>query len=138
MIDIDNFKKFNDYWGHSYGDECLKKVAECLKEIQEKREDIIGRYGGEEFIYIARNLNFEQALELGNHIRIEVEKLGLCYKYNEKTSNVTISMGGAIGKASDFKYFTNLIEISDKELYKAKDFGRNNTRLKKHCVKKQA
>ncbi len=90
MIDIDNFKKFNDYWGHSYGDECLKKVAVCLKEIQEKREDIIGRYGGEEFIYIARNLNFEQALELGNHIRIEVEKLGLRYKYNEKSSTVTI------------------------------------------------
>lgn len=131
MIDIDNFKKFNDYWGHSYGDECLKKVAECLKEIQEKRGDIIGRYGGEEFIYIARNLNFEQALELGNHIRIEVEKLGLRYKYNEKSSPVTISMGGAIGKATDFICFSNLIEISDKELYKAKDSGRNKTRLKK-------
>lgn len=133
MIDIDNFKKFNDYWGHSYGDECLKKVAKCLKEIQEKREDIIGRYGGEEFIYVARNIDFEQALELGDQLRIEVEKLDLCYKYNDKSSSITISIGGAIGKAADFKCFSNLIEISDNELYIAKDLGRNNTRLKKHC-----
>lgn len=130
MIDIDNFKKYNDYWGHSYGDLCLKKVADCLKEIQEKRNDVIGRYGGEEFIYIARSLNYDQALALGNHIRIEVEKLGLTYEHNNINKIITISVGGAIGKALDFKSISNLLEVSDKELYKAKDAGRNITFLK--------
>lgn len=131
MIDIDNFKKYNDYWGHSYGDECLKKVANCLKEIQEKRNDVIGRYGGEEFIYIAKDLNYDQALELGNHIRIEVEKLGLDYLHNNISKIITISVGGAIGKVSDFKSVSNILDVSDKELYKAKDSGRNITFLKK-------
>ena len=130
MIDIDNFKKYNDFWGHLKGDECLIKVANCLKNIQVKRKDIFGRYGGEEFIYYAKNINYEQALELGNLIRNEVE--GLCLKYTSenKSKVLTISVGGAFGKLSNFKNISNIIEIADKELYKAKDMGRNTTLVK--------
>lgn len=130
MIDIDNFKKYNDYWGHSCGDHCLKKVAKCLKVVQERRKDVLGRYGGEEFIYIARNISYDQALELGNNLRKEVQKLGLDYVHENERICITISVGGAIGKISDFKSYSNLLEISDKELYKAKDAGRNITLLK--------
>jgi len=130
MIDIDNFKKYNDYWGHSKGDDCLIKVANCLKDIQLKRKDIIGRYGGEEFIYYAKGLNYIQALELGNLIRTEVEKLCLNYMADCKKNVITISVGGILGKASDFDKTTDMIQNADEQLYKAKNMGRNITILK--------
>lgn len=127
IIDIDFFKKYNDYWGHLKGDECLIKVANCLKDIQVRRKDIFGRYGGEEFIYCVRNINYGQALELGNLIRNEVEKLRLKYSVDNKSAGVTVSVGGAIGKSLNFNSVSNVIQIADKELYKAKDMGRNIT-----------
>ncbi len=130
IIDIDNFKKYNDYWGHSKGDECLVKVADCMKYIQEKRKDILARYGGEEFVYYARGLNYEQALALGNIIRIEVGKLGLDYIENNMRKEITISVGGATGKASNFNNIPDIIQIADMELYRAKDLGRNITLVK--------
>jgi len=125
IIDIDNFKKYNDYWGHLKGDECLIKVANCLRDIQLKRKDIFGRYGGEEFIYYAGDINYNQALDLGNLIKNEVEKLNLIYKLGSKSSVLTISVGGIFGKLSSIGNISNMIEIADKELYRAKDMGRN-------------
>lgn len=125
MIDIDNFKKYNDYWGHSQGDECLKKISSCIKEIQEKRNDVFGRYGGEEFVYVARNINYEKSIELGNLIRSSVENLGI-YHINEGVKElITISIGGSFFKIKDFKSISNIMETSDNQLYKAKNMGRN-------------
>lgn len=125
IIDIDNFKKYNDYWGHLKGDECLVKVANCLKDIQEKHKDIFGRYGGEEFIYFAKNINYDKALELGNLLKSEVEKLCLKYTLDNDSKVLTISVGGVLGKSSNFSNISNIIQIADKELYKAKNNGRN-------------
>lgn len=130
FIDIDNFKKYNDYWGHSKGDECLINVANCMKNIQVKRNDVIGRYGGEEFIYYAEGLNYDQALELGNLIRNEVKKIAMYYIADDKKEIVTISVGGALGKAADLKSISNMLKIADKQLYKAKNMGRNITLLR--------
>lgn len=125
FIDIDNFKKYNDYWGHLKGDECLIKIANCLKCIQSKRKDIFGRYGGEEFIYCTRNIDYEQASELGNMMRNEVQKL--CFKYTADSSSsvVTISVGGVLGRPSDFSSISGMVQAADMELYKAKNAGRN-------------
>ena len=129
MIDIDKFKRYNDYWGHSEGDICLKKIAYCIEKIKNNRNDIFGRYGGEEFIYISRSINYEDALNLGNLIRTEVEKIGLYYMYKGEKRDTTISVGGIIGKSSDFASMAEMLELADKELYRAKDMGRNITRL---------
>lgn len=127
MIDIDNFKLYNDYWGHSKGDECLVEVAKCIKNIQIRRKDIFGRYGGEEFVYIARNLDYKQAYELGELLRLEVEKLGISYITNNDDKIITISVGGVLGKISNIENTTNLLYIADKKLYNAKNSGRNRT-----------
>ncbi|MDF2473673.1 MAG: diguanylate cyclase [Anaerocolumna sp.] len=127
IIDIDNFKKYNDYWGHPEGDKCLIKVANCLKEIQVMRNDVFGRYGGEEFMYFVKNLDYDQALELGNLLRIQVEKLDLYYLYENKNYVLTISVGGAFGNLSSFDSVANIIQIADKELYRSKNMGRNIT-----------
>lgn len=130
LIDIDKFKRYNDYWGHSGGDICLKSIADCIKSIQIEKQDIFGRYGGEEFIYISTKISYEDALELGNLLRIRVEELGLYYMYNGEKKIVTISIGGIIGMSSDFHSMAELMELADKELYRAKEMGRNLTILK--------
>lgn len=127
IIDIDNFKKYNDYWGHSKGDECLIKIANCIKEIQTERKDVFGRYGGEEFIYYTADINYDQALELGNLIRTKVENLYMKYTSDDNSSVVTISVGGILGKPSNLTNISNMIQFADKELYKAKNMGRNIT-----------
>lgn len=127
IMDIDNFKRYNDYWGHLEGDECLKKVVNCIKCIQSKRKDIFARFGGEEFIYYAKDVNYNQALELGNLIRNEVKKLSLKYTLEDGEGVVTISVGGVFGKASNFNNISDMIRVADKELYKAKNAGRNVT-----------
>lgn len=130
MIDIDHFKKYNDCWGHSKGDYCLKKVADCIRNIQNKRKDTFGRYGGEEFVYFAKSIDYEQSLELGNYIRNEVGKLNLYYTSNGQTNAVTISIGGVTGKAATLGSASKIMEAADKELYNAKEAGRNKTVLK--------
>ena len=130
MMDIDYFKKYNDYWGHSKGDECIKKIANCISNIQLKRRDTFGRYGGEEFVYFTKFLNYDQALELGNLIRYEVEKLDLYYMDEGRRMTVTISIGGALGKVSDLICVSNILQLADEELYNAKSTGRNTTVIK--------
>jgi len=127
IIDVDNFKKYNDFWGHLKGDECLIKIADCLKNIQQTRNDIFGRYGGEEFIYFAEDLDYDESAVLGNLIRTEVENIRLKYTLAEDSKVVTLSVGGALGKASDFINVSNMIQIADEGLYKAKNMGRNIT-----------
>lgn len=130
IIDIDKFKKYNDCWGHSQGDNCIRKITECIKKIQNNRNDIFGRYGGEEFVYISTSLTYEDAFNLGNLIRTEVERIGLYYMDKGVHKNVTISVGGVIGSSSDFKSMVNIMELADKELYRAKAMGRNMTILR--------
>lgn len=127
IIDIDNFKKYNDYWGHSKGDECLIEVTNCMKNMKLQRKDLFGRYGGEEFIYYIIGINYDQALALGNLIRNKVEKLGLTYIADDNSYVITLSVGGAFGNSSYIKSISDMIQIADMELYKAKGMGRNHT-----------
>lgn len=131
MIDIDRFKEFNDYWGHIKGDKCLVEIAKSLKNIQMRRNDFLGRYGGEEFIYIAEVNTYEEVFEIGNSLKDAVENLRVEYDECEKYGSVTISLGGVYGCISDFKSISSAIEIADKELYRAKSLGRN-----KLCINK--
>jgi len=118
MLDIDHFKKVNDTYGHQFGDEVLVNITNSLRHSFRK-EDIIGRYGGEEFIVILPNANIKQAMLIGEKVRSKVE--GLTWK--EKKFLVTISLGITLlqhgEKTSDF------IKRADDHLYKAKNNGRN-------------
>ena len=130
IIDIDRFKRYNDYWGHSQGDICIKQISEHIERIQTERDDIFGRYGGEEFIYISTNIDYEEALKLGDRIRKEIEDIGIYYLYKGEEKPITISMGGVIGEIRDFDSMADVIEKADIELYKAKQNGRNTLILK--------
>ncbi|MFO7888039.1 MAG: diguanylate cyclase [Eubacteriales bacterium] len=133
MIDIDHFKNYNDFWGHAQGDVCLKKIASTINEIQESDKYIFGRYGGEEFVYVLRDTDYIKIKEIGDKIREVVENLDIYYTFEDKKHLLTVSVGGAYGKITKFNKFSNLMELADKELYKAKEKGRNTTIINNLC-----
>ncbi len=132
MIDIDNFKVFNDYWGHIEGDKCLRKVADCISKIQISHSDVFGRYGGEEFLYFSLNRSLEDAEEIGNMIRTAIEKMSLGYMQSGMQCTLTISIGGVWGKLSEFNNIYEIMQIADQELYHAKASGRNKMIINKY------
>lgn len=120
FFDIDYFKKINDTFGHEAGDVILKKLGQIFLEL--KRDvDIIGRYGGEEFLAILPNTPLSGALIFAEKIRKKVEAYAFMYK-DEKVS-VTISAG--VSHCSDHKDQKELIAAADEALYNAKHAGRN-------------
>lgn len=131
MIDIDYFKRYNDYYGHLEGDNCLKKVASCLKSVFGNKYGILGRFGGEEFVCFIKGLDYKDVLERSELLRSSIEKLDINYIWNKGSYPVTISIGGVFGCSSEFKSSQDMYLIADEELYKAKNEGRNKVILRK-------
>ena len=122
LIDIDFFKKFNDTYGHQSGDCVLKQVANILKK-NSRTSDIACRYGGEEMAVILTNTNKDEAIITAEKICNTVRNNKFILANNEKV-NVTISVGVATVGENGTKP-QEIIEYSDKCLYKAKESGRN-------------
>ncbi|MEH6466989.1 MAG: GGDEF domain-containing protein, partial [Porticoccus sp.] len=122
MLDIDNFKKINDTYGHSSGDTVLTALARLLKN-RLRRTDSIGRYGGDEFLVILSNCDDENACRVFNDIRQLF--CNLPFHHMGKTFTCTISIG--LTRSSEHHLFDSaeLIDIADNALYTAKQSGRN-------------
>jgi len=120
FIDIDHFKKYNDIYGHPAGDEVLNFIGNTF--IANTRPfDLIGRWGGEEFIGIIRNINGKELELLGNRLRSLIENSYIIHE-NEKLF-VTISIGATLANENDTIH--TLIKRADTLLYKSKAAGRN-------------
>jgi diguanylate cyclase (GGDEF)-like protein len=117
MIDVDQFKSYNDSFGHTEGDKALKLVAQCLKETL-RGADIAARYGGEEFSILLPQTTFAEAQIIAERIRERVETA----KFENR--QVTISIGVSVCNAS-LRTSQDLIAAADKALYAAKRNGRN-------------
>ncbi len=123
FFDIDHFKNINDTYGHEAGDLILKQLGKLFLEL--KRDvDIIGRYGGEEFLAILPNTPLEGAQVFAEKIRSRVEAFRFVYKGAEVP--VTISAG--VASCTEFDLQKALIEEADRRLYEAKRNGRNQVR----------
>ncbi len=121
MIDIDHFKKVNDDYGHGFGDQVLKSLADiCQNTI--RGSDIVGRLGGEEFTIILPNTALSGAIELAERLKQEVEIFPL--KVDDHVFNVTVSIG-ATSYSDTFERFEDVLHTADMEMYKAKKLGRN-------------
>jgi diguanylate cyclase (GGDEF)-like protein len=120
FIDIDHFKKFNDSYGHDVGDDVLKFVANTFV-ANARPFDLYGRWGGEEFIGIIRNINSQDLELLGNRLRYLVENSYIIHE-NEKLY-VTISIGATLVNENDT--IDSRIKRADTFLYKSKAAGRN-------------
>ena len=122
MIDIDFFKQINDTYGHQAGDEILKELANVIsREVREV--DLLARYGGEEFAVLLPQTNLEKAREVAERIRKSVEK----HEFDslESTIKVTISIGVAGFPENMVNSQTELVQVADTALYKAKESGKN-------------
>ena len=132
MIDIDHFKAFNDTYGHQDGDHCLKVVANAIKTSLNRATDFMARYGGEEFSVILPDTNEEGALFVAEKIRSRIEALKIPNIHSGVKPTLTISIGVAITSFKDSLISCEqLIDHSDKALYKSKQNGRNQVNLYK-------
>ncbi|MEL6929495.1 MAG: diguanylate cyclase [Cyanobacteria bacterium J06600_6] len=126
MIDIDEFKLYNDTYGHVQGDSCLCSVAKLLKQIPKRSEDTVCRYGGEEFICILPNTGFEGAMMLAEQIRQALKKLYIPHATSRVTNCLTVSIGvKTVTKIDDHLTTKEFIDLCDQQLYLAKQNGRN-------------
>lgn len=123
MLDIDCFKSFNDNYGHLAGDAVIRKIADIVKTKIRKTNDWVARFGGEEFFISLPGADKKAAYRIAEEIRNEVENLEI--EYDSQKLGVTIS-GGIYTLDSNEITMEALINIVDKNMYKAKLRGRNN------------
>ena len=121
LFDIDHFKSVNDRYGHDIGDEVLKRVASAAAEGL-RNTDLIGRYGGEEFVIILPDTDEEVALQIAERVRARVEA-----SWHDRQPMVTVSLGIASTRGEDSGH--GILKRADVALYEAKTAGRNQLRL---------
>jgi diguanylate cyclase (GGDEF)-like protein len=124
MIDIDRFKTVNDNFGHQFGDEVLRRVAVCIRECI-RASDVLGRYGGEEFLVFLSSVEADALGEVGEKIRRAIEFMP------DNQADVTVSIGiahGHVGRDVDAD-IKALIHQADERLLGAKSAGRNRIEL---------
>jgi len=119
-MDIDHFKKINDTYGHNVGDAVLKSVADALV-ASVRPFDLIGRWGGEEFIGIVRNVDTKSLYHIGGRLRQLVEASSVAI--DQKKISVTVSAGGTMAKTDDT--IEEIVKRADVLMFKSKAAGRN-------------
>jgi diguanylate cyclase (GGDEF)-like protein len=125
MIDVDYFKNYNDARGHQAGDDCLWMVANCLKRCLNRASDMVGRYGGEEFIAVLPETPLDGAISVADDMRAGVEALKVEHPDSGVAATVTISLGVAACQPSKNVSVTKLVSMADQALFQAKRTGRN-------------
>lgn len=125
MIDVDNFKAYNDHFGHQGGDACLIQVARTLRDGLRRDGDRISRYGGEEFALLMADTDREAACMVAERLRLAVAELDLPHPAAPDIGRVSISIGIATMVPADEQLCYILVAQADLALYTAKDAGRN-------------
>lgn len=125
LLDVDNFKAYNDHFGHQAGDKCLQDIAQELSQHARRAGDVIARYGGEEFALILPDLERGIGLDIATTICSDIEKLKLKHPQSDCAAVVTVSAGVHAIIPKRFEDSQQLIKYADIALYQAKAEGRN-------------
>lgn len=128
MIDIDHFKKYNDYYGHVQGDQALTSVARTIASLVSLTSNFAARYGGEEFCIVLINTNSSSAFDMANKLIAEINSLRIPHIHPLEDSIVTLSIGISTGTSGSFETPTLLVQKADNALYTAKKAGRNRAK----------
>lgn len=123
IIDIDNFKKYNDAYGHPAGDQCINKIASTIRKTAKRNTDISARFGGEEFVVFIHGTKELDSIALADKIRSNIEALRI--KHGTIGTYVTVSVGVGSLIPKDMNCINDLYSDADKSLYQAKKHGRN-------------
>lgn len=125
MLDVDFFKNYNDAYGHSVGDSCLRKVANALHNSLSGADDFVVRYGGEEFIAVLPGADPQMGQAAAQRILDNIEALDIPHGHSEIASHVTISIGLVSAIPSARGGMQLYIDRADAALYQSKAQGRN-------------
>jgi diguanylate cyclase (GGDEF)-like protein len=125
MCDVDQFKKYNDQYGHVAGDKCLQAVGAVIRTSFKRAGDLAARYGGEEFAAILPDTPVEKAAQLAERLRQEVIAQGLPHEFPGGTGYVTLSLGVVGVQVTRERNAEWFIREADRALYQSKENGRN-------------
>lgn len=125
MCDIDYYKAYNDYYGHVQGDECLRLLADCFKNTFLRVSDTVARFGGEEYAVILPNTRLDEAKQSAVRLCNMINKLNIIHEASSIANHITISVGVACMCPGERLLDTELIQMADEALYRAKGNGRN-------------
>jgi diguanylate cyclase (GGDEF)-like protein len=125
LVDIDYFKPYNDTYGHTQGDDCLRQVAQEMQKVLHRPSDMIARIGGEEFAVLLPETPIEGAEKIAEQMRKAVHDLELPHKASSVSSNVTVSIGVGSISPDNKQPPQKIINRADRALYDAKRRGRN-------------
>ena len=124
-IDIDYFKKYNDFYGHDAGDSCLARVASAIEQTLRRPGDFVARYGGEEFIVLLPGNNFEQSAAMAETILNHIRQEKIPHAGSPSEPFLSVSIGYAAMVPHNEQDIASLKGWADKALYEAKNAGRN-------------
>ncbi|MCW8335543.1 GGDEF domain-containing response regulator [Vibrio paucivorans] len=125
LLDVDNFKPFNDNYGHIEGDKCLIALAEVTKNLFGRSGEYVGRYGGEEFVVILSHTDREAAEMAADRILVAMKDMHYPHDYNQGLGYVTLSQGVCGFVPTGKESISDVYNYADEALYKAKHQGRN-------------
>jgi len=124
MIDVDYFKAYNDCYGHSAGDACLRRVAACIEGAVRRPPDFAARFGGEEFCVLLPGTQMDGARKVAESIRVAIDGIGIRHD-SSPLGHVTISLGVSCLVPQPGFNEAELVRMADLALYRAKETGRN-------------
>ena len=128
IFDVDDFKRYNDTYGHQRGDRTLSKVARTASEMIQRAGDFVARYGGEEFLVALQGTSPEDAIVFAERLRERIQQLGIPHASSSASDVVTISVGIA-WSTLETRETSELIQRADSALYAAKAAGRNRSAI---------
>ena len=121
ILDLDNFKKLNDTYGHMIGDKMLKRLGFVMKE-NTRKYDIISRFGGEEFIILLPNTNIKRAITVCNRLRIKIQQ-------DKEMIKCKVTISGGLTEYQKNDSIKRMQQRADKALYQAKKMGKNRIEI---------
>ena len=129
LIDVDNFKKYNDIYGHLEGDKALVKISQAMRKVFKRSSDCSYRVGGEEFLIISKSDHENNNLHMAEKLRKSIMELNIKHKENESYEVLTVSIGICTTKAINTTQLDDLYRKADDALYRSKNNGRNQVTL---------
>jgi diguanylate cyclase (GGDEF)-like protein/PAS domain S-box-containing protein len=125
LCDVDHFKQYNDHYGHTAGDECLRRIAKVLSATFKRAGETCARYGGEEFAVVLPSVTEVQASSRAETARQAVWDLDLEHQVSPISERVTMSIGVAVKSVGRLETVQGIVQKADEALYRAKQEGRN-------------
>jgi diguanylate cyclase (GGDEF)-like protein len=125
LVDIDQFKDYNDLYGHQAGDTCIRRVASIIARAAKRPFDFCARYGGEEFALVLYGPSGNDPTAVPEQIRRDIMALDIPHANADGTRMLTVSIGSATAQSDTKRSLAGLIQTADEALYRAKKLGRN-------------